>query len=110
MTTKSSKKKNPKKVSVGDIMRFYVPDSQFSPEHWTDGNEHVIPHGTCGVVVDFQWLETDEYTGYDMSMQLPDGHITEGWGEYAVEPVYKQKRTGKIWYKNKFMKQVIIDE
>lgn len=107
--TKRSTGKNPKKVSVGDIMKFYETHSPFSPGHWTDYVDHIIPYGTCGVVVDFRWVETSEYIGYEMDLQLPDGHITQGWGEYAVEPVYKQKRTGKIWYRNKHEK-VVMDK
>ena len=108
--TKSPRVKNPKKVSIGDIMKFYETHSQFSPGHWTDHVDHVIPYGTCGVVVDFRWVETPEYVGYEIDLQLPDGHITQGWGEYAIEPVYKQKRTGKIWYRNKRDNQVVIDK
>ena len=59
--------------------------------------------------MDFKWVESPEYVGYEIDLQLPDGYITRGWGEYAVEPVYKQIRTGKIWYRNKHEK-VVIDK
>ena len=93
-------KKNPKKVSIGDIMKFYKTESPYSNGCWTDQHDNQIPYDTCGVVIDFEWIDIPEYSGYEMKLLLPNGIVTEGWGEYAVEPVCKKIRTGKTWYRS----------
>jgi hypothetical protein len=102
--------KNPKNVTVGDIMRFYDDDLedmshrlgstlQYTPRtYWLDEDDNQIPNGTCCVLVGYEWRETPEYEGYDFELLLPDGKVTRGWGEYAVEPVWSKKKSRKKWY------------
>ncbi len=87
-------KGNPKRVSVGDIMRFYYRDGS----DWLDDNDVNIPGGTNCVVVEFTWNDTSEYVGYFIDLMLPNGTITRGWGEYAVEPVWMKLGKPKNWY------------
>lgn len=89
--------KNPKKISVGDIMRFY----ERSGSSWTDDDDVSILGGTCGVVIGFEWVDESSYIGYYIDMMLPNGTITRGWGEYAVEPVWMKQGRPKVWYKKK---------
>jgi hypothetical protein len=102
---------NPKNVTVGDIMRFYKIErdgsasilssiaSYSQPTYWTDDNDNRIPAGTHCVVLKYEWIESTDYVGYDFELLLPNGIITRGWGEYAVEPVWSQKKSRRKWYK-----------
>ena len=99
---------NPKNVTVGDIMRFYESDKPFphnpsvSPNprtYWTDEDDNKIPNGTCCVLIGYMWIDTQDYVGYEFELLLPNGVITKGWGEYAVEPVWSQKKSRRKWYK-----------
>jgi hypothetical protein len=92
--------RNPKRVTVGDIMSFYKRDkvSSFSSEAWTDENGKTIAGGTKCIVIGFKWVSDNVYYGYDFDLLLPDGTITVGWGEYAVEPVWMKRGIPKNWY------------
>jgi len=91
--------KNPKKISVGDIMKFY----DRANSNWIDENDMSIPGGTCGIVTKYEWIDDSGYIGYYIDLMLPNGIITMGWGEYAIEPVWMKLGRPKVWYKNKKM-------
>ena len=92
-------KNNPKKISVCDIMKFYDRNGN----DWLDDNDKSIPGGTCGVVVSFTWIDSSTYFGYYIDLMLPDGTVTYGWGEYAVEPVWMKLGKPKKWYKKSYV-------